>query len=51
MIKTDHDQNHLENELNNLRAKKVSLIQELDLYLFAFSNVSKDEVHFRARCL
>ena len=51
VTQTDHDQNHLENELNNLRAKKVSLSQELDLYLFSFSNVSKDEVHFRARCL
>ena len=45
---TNLDQNHVENELTNLRAKKVSLSQELDLYLFSFSNISKDEVHFRA---
>ena len=41
-IQTDLDQNHLENELNDLTVKK------LDLYLFSFSNISKDEKHFPA---
>ena len=47
-IQTDLDQNHLENELNDLRAEKFNLTKELDLYLFSFSNISKDEVHFGA---
>ena len=45
---TDLDQNHLENELNDLRSEKLNLSKELDLYLFSFSSISKDEVHFRA---
>ena len=45
---TDLDQNHLENELNDLRTEKLNLSKELDLYLFSFSSISKDEVHFRA---
>ena len=44
----DLDQNHLENELNDLRTEKLNLSKELDLYLFSFSSISKDEVHFRA---
>ena len=36
------------NKLNNLRAEKLRLDKELNLYLFLFSNISKDEVHFRA---
>ena len=45
---TDLDQNHLENKLNDLRTEKLNLSKELDLYLFSFSSISKDEVHFRA---
>ena len=45
---TDLDQNHLENELNDLRTEKLNLSKELDLYLFLFSSISKDEAHFRA---
>ena len=37
---TDLDQNHLENELNDLRTEKLNLSKELDSYLF--------EAHFRA---
>ena len=44
---TDLDQNHLENELNDLRTEKLNLSKELDLYLFSFSSISKDEVYFR----
>ena len=47
-IQTDLDQNHLENKLNDLRTEKLNLSKELDLYLFSFSSISKDEVHFRA---
>ena len=47
-IQTDLDQNHLENELNDLRTEKLNLSKELDLYLFSFSTISKDEIHFRA---
>ena len=45
---TDLDQNHLADELNDLRAEKLNLSKELDFYLFSFSNISKDEVHFQA---
>ena len=45
---TDLDQNHLEKELNDLWVEKLNLSKELDLYLFSFSNISKDEKHFRA---
>ena len=45
---TDLDQNHLQNELNDLRSEKLNLSKELDLYFFSFSNISKDELHFRA---
>ena len=45
---TDLDQNHLGNELNDLRTAKLNLSKKLDLYLFTFSIISKDEVHFRA---
>ena len=48
VTQTDLDQNHLENELNDLRAEKLNLSKELALYLFWFSYISKDEVHFRA---
>ena len=44
---TDLDQNHPENKLNDLRTEKLNLSKELDLYLFSFSSISKDEVHFR----
>ena len=47
-IQTDLDQNHLENKLNDLRTEKLNFSKELDLYLFSFSIISKDEVHFRA---
>ena len=43
----DLDQNHLENKLNDLRTEKLNLSKELDLYLFSFSSISKDEVYFR----
>ena len=42
------DQNHLGNELNDVRTEKLNLSKKLDLYLFTFSIISKDEVHFRA---
>ena len=45
---TDLDQNHLDNELNNLRIEKLNLSKQLVLYLFSFSSISKDNVHFRA---
>ena len=45
---TDLDQNHPENKLNDLRTEKLNLSKEVDLYLFSFSSISKDEVHFRA---
>ena len=45
---TDLDQNHLENNLNDLKTEKPNLRKELDLYLFSFSSISKDEVRFRA---
>ena len=45
---TDLDQNHLKKELNDLRSEKLNLSKELDLYFFSFSNISKDELHFRA---
>ena len=45
---TDLDQNHLEKELNHLRTEKLNLSKELYLYLFSFSSISKDKVHFRA---
>ena len=45
---TDLDQNHVENELNDLRAERLNLSKELDLYLFSISSISKDELHFRA---
>ena len=45
---TDLDQNHLENELNDLRTEKLNLSKELDLSIFSFSSISKDELHFRA---
>ena len=45
---TDLDQNHLENKLNDLRTEKLNLSKELDLYLFSFPSISKDEAHFRA---
>ena len=45
---TDLDQNHLENELNDLRTEKLNLSKELDLYLFSFYSISKDEAHIRA---
>ena len=45
---TDLDQSHVENELNDLGTEKLNLSKELDLYLFSFSTISKDEAHFRA---
>ena len=45
---TDLDQNHLGNEHNDVRIEKLNLSKKLDLYLFTFSIISKDEVHFRA---
>ena len=45
---TDLAQNYLENELNDVRTKKLNMSKELDLYFFRFSSISKDEVHFRA---
>ena len=39
---TDLDQNHLENNLNDLKTEKPNLRKELDLYLFSFSSISKD---------
>ena len=45
---TDLDQNHLENKLNDLKTEKLNWRKELDLYLFSFSSISKDEVRFRA---
>ena len=45
---TDLDQNHLKSEPNDLRSEKLNLSKELDLYFFSFSNISKDELHFRA---
>ena len=33
---TDLDQNHLENELNDLRVEKLNLSKKLDLYLFIY---------------
>ena len=44
----DLDQNHLENKLNDLRTEKLNLSKELDLYLFSFSSILKDAVHFPA---
>ena len=44
---TDLEQNHIENELNNLRIEKLNLSKELVLYLFSFSSISRDNVHFR----
>ena len=50
-IQTNLHQNHLENELTDLRTEKRNLSKKLDLDLFTFFNVLKDEVHFRAtRC-
>ena len=45
---TDLDQNHVENELNDLRAERLNLSKELDLYSFSICSISKDELHFRA---
>ena len=33
---TDLDQNHLENELNDLKTEKLNMSKELDLYLFTY---------------